>query len=102
MNIAALGALAGLAKLAAEALVPASAPSFPNTVYLLRPEDYAHPSRVEQVRTQAESRGGRWAVIGEDWKPLGFFATAEKARYVLKGAGFKGPQTRGLYSRWER
>lgn len=105
MNLAALAGLAGLARLAAEAIVPASsAPptAFPSTVYLLRPEDYAHPSRVAEVRAQAEARGGRWVVIGEDWKPLAFFATAERARYVLRGAGFRGPTTRGLFSRWER
>lgn len=101
--LAALAGLAGLARLAAEALpATTSAPSFPSVVYLLRPEDYAHPSKVAEVRAQAESRGGRWAVIGADWQPLGFFPTAERARYILKGAGFNGPQTRGLYSRWTR
>lgn len=103
MNLAALGALAAFAKLASDAIVPASSPaSFPNVVYLLRPEDYAHPARVEQVRAEAEARGGRWIVIGPDWKPFGFFPTAAKARFVLQGAGFRGPQTRGLFSRWER
>jgi hypothetical protein len=105
MNLAALAGLAGLAKLAADTLAPSQptpAPSFPSVVYLLRPEDYAHPARVAQVRAEALARGGPWAVIGEDWRPLGFFSTASKARYILQGAGFKGPQTRGLYSRWER
>jgi hypothetical protein len=100
MNLAGLAALAGLA-LAADALAPAAVP-FPSVVYLLRPEDYAHPVRVEEVRREAEVRGGRWIVIGPDWRPLGFFQTAEAARFVLRGAGFKGPQTRGLFSRWER
>lgn len=102
--LAALAGLAGLARLAAEALptTTGGSPSYPSTVYLLRPEDYAHPAHVAQVRAEAESRGGRWAVIGADWKPLGFFPTAERARYVLQGAGFKGPQTRGLYSTWRR
>lgn len=103
MNLAALGALAGLAKLAADAIVTATSPAaFPSVVYLLRPEDYAHPARVAEARAQAEARGGRWCVIAEDWRPLGFFPTAERARYVLSGAGFRGPQTRGLYSRWTR
>jgi hypothetical protein len=106
MNLAALAGLAGLAKLAADALVPAqptsSASSFPSVVYLLRPEDYAHPARVAEVRAAAEARGGRWVVIGEDWRPLAFFETAAKARFVLRGAGFRGPGTRGLYSVWRR
>jgi hypothetical protein len=104
VNLAALAGLAGLARLAADALVPSQAPAsgFPSVVYLLRPEDYAHPSRAAEVQAQAEARGGRWVIIGADWRPLGFFPTAERARYVLRGAGFKGPQTRGLFSRWER
>jgi hypothetical protein len=100
---AALAGLAGLARLAAEALPAPIAPSaFPSTVYLLRPEDYAHPARRMEIRREAEARGGRWILIGADWKPLGFFATAENARFVLKGAGFKGPGHRGLFSKWER
>lgn len=101
--LAGIVALAGLARLAAEALPSGEVtPSFPSTVYLLRPEDYAHPSKVAQVRAEAEARGGRWVIIGEDWRPLGFFATAERARVVLQGAGFKGPGARGLYSVWRR
>lgn len=101
--LAALAGLAGLARLAAEALPASTEPSqLPSVVYLLRPEDYAHPSRVTQVRAEAESRGGRWVIIGEDWKPIAFFATADRAAVVLRGAGFRGPQTRGLYLRWVR
>lgn len=102
MNLAAIAALAGLARLAAAELVPSTPTAFPSVVYLLRPEDYAHPAKVAEARAMAESRGGRWVVIGQDWKPLGFFSTAERARYVLQGAGFQGPGTRGLYSVWRR
>jgi hypothetical protein len=100
--LAALAGLAGLARLAEAAMTPVAPSAMPSVVYLLRPEDFAHPARQDEARAQAETRGGRWAVIGPDWKPLGFFPTAERARYVLQGAGFKGPQTRGLYSTWRR
>ena len=101
--LAALAGLAGLARLAAEALPASTEPSqLPSVVYLLRPEDYAHPDRVAQARAEAEARGGRWVVIGPDWRPLAFFETADRAAVVLRGAGFRGPQTRGLYLRWTR
>ena len=99
-----LAALAGLAAL--RAALPsgeqAQTSAFPSRVYLLRPEDFAHPLKKAEVRQKALERGGRWVIVGDDWTPRAFFPTAEQGRYVLRGAGFRGPFGQGTYSRWER
>jgi hypothetical protein len=88
-----------------QATIVPSVPPLPTTtaaeLYLLRPEDFVHPSRREEVAARAEAMGGRWVVTPPNaWQPIKVFRTAYQARVALRAAGFKGPQGKGTSSRW--
>jgi hypothetical protein len=73
------------------------------TVWLLRPKDFAHPAIAQKVEERAETEGGQWAVVSsEGWSNAKHFKTAKSARTALTAAGFKGPYGKGTSSRWTR
>lgn len=75
---------------------------WPSIVWLLRPEDFAHPATRESVRASLERRGGRWVAVGTDWQPLAHFRTAEHGRTILRSLGYQGPIGEGQYTQWRK
>lgn len=74
-----------------------------STVFLVRPQDFVHPSKRLAAAEKGVRDGTTWAVVPESgWSPPKYFPTAHSARIALRAAGFRGPVGKGQSTRWSR
>jgi len=73
------------------------------SIFLVRPQDFVHPSRRDEAARRGVESGSTWAVVpANGWAGAKSFPTSRAARHALTAAGFKGPVGRGQSSRWTR